>query len=123
MLWHVSLLAPIFERKPEHVIFLVGTNDVAHDEGTEIVHKLLELKLFTAEQLPTTHIVISHPITRTDSKHLAMKVGDIQSNFRKLQIGMIKDGIIKSNHLIRRGLHLNRNLQFAKNLIEGIRKL
>ena len=30
--------------------------------------------------LQTEHIVISHPITRTDSKHLAMKIGDIQSH-------------------------------------------
>ena len=42
----------------------VGTNDVAHCEGTEIVDKLLELKSFIVEQLPTTHIVISHPMTR-----------------------------------------------------------
>ena len=35
------------------------------------------------EQLPTTHIVIFHRIMRTDSKHLAMKIGDIQSHPRK----------------------------------------
>ena len=49
----------------------VGTNDVTHYEGMEIVDKLLELKSFIAEQLPTTHILISHPITR-----IAMKIGD-----------------------------------------------
>ena len=68
------------------MIFYVGTNDVAHYEGMEIVDKPLELKSFIVEQLPARHIVISHPITRTDSKHLAMKIGDIQSHFRKLQI-------------------------------------
>ena len=101
------------------------TNDVAHYEGTEIVDKLLELKSFIAERLPTTHIVISHPITRTGSKHLAMKIGDIQSQLRKLQIGMIENGNINSNHLNSRALHLNGKgvLQFAKNLIECIRKL
>ena len=80
------LLVPILERKPDHVIFHVGTINVAYDEGTEIVDKLLELKSFIAEQLPTTHLVISHPITVTDSKHLAMKIGDIQSHVRKLKI-------------------------------------
>ena len=118
-------LVTILERKPDHVILHVGRNDVAHYEGTEIVDKLLELKSFIAEQLPTTHIVISHPITRTDSKHLAMKIGDIQSHLRKLQIDMIENGNINSNHLNSRGLHLNGKgiLQFAKNLIEVIRKL
>ena len=66
-------LAPILERKPDDVIFHVGTNDVAHYEGTEVLDKLLELKPFIVEQLPKTHIVISHPITGTDSEHLAMK--------------------------------------------------
>ena len=68
------------------MIFYVGTNDVAHYEGMDIVDKPLELKSFIVEQLPARHIVISHPITRTDSKHLAMKIGDIQSHLRKLQI-------------------------------------
>ena len=118
-------LVPILERKPDHVILLVGTNDVTHYEVTEIVDKLLKLKSFFAEQLPITHIVISHPITRINSKHLAMKIGDIQSHLRKLQIDMIENGNINSNHLNNRGLHLNGKgiLQFAKTLIEGIRKL
>ena len=108
-----------------HVILHVGTNDVARYEGTETVDKLLELKSFIVEQLPTIHIVISHPITRTDSKHLAMKIGDVQSHLHKLQIDMIENRNINSNHLTSRELHLNGKgvLQFAKNLIEGIRKL
>ena len=55
-------LVHILERKPNHVILHVGTNDVAHYEGTGIVDKPLESKSFIAEQLSTTHIVISHPI-------------------------------------------------------------
>ena len=102
----------------------VGTNDVAHYEGTGIVDKLFELKSFIAEQLPATHIVISHPITRTDSKHLAMKIGDIKSHLCQLQIDIIENENMNSNHLKSRGLHLNGKgvLQFAKYLIESIRK-
>ena len=82
----------------------------------------MELKPFNVELLPTTHIAIYHPITRTDSKHLAKKIWDIQSHLRKLKIDMIEIGNINSNHLNSRGLHLNGKgvLQFAKNLIEGI---
>ena len=61
----------LFLKKNHHVKLHVGTNDVTHYEGMEIVDKLLELKSFIAEQLPTTHILISHPITR-----IAMKIGD-----------------------------------------------
>ena len=90
-----------------------------------IVDKLLKLKSSIVEQLPTTHVVISHPIMRTDSKRLAMKITDIQSHLCKLQIYMIENGNINSNYLISRGLHLNSKgmLQFAKKLIKGIRKL
>ena len=107
------------------MILHVGAIDVAHYKGTEIVEKLLELKSFIAKPLPTTHVVISHSITRTDLKHLAMKIGDVQSHLRKLQIDMIENGNINSNHLNSRGLHLNGKgiLHLAKNLIEGIWKL
>ena len=103
----------------------VGTNGVAHYEGMGIVDKLFELKSFIAERLPATHIVISHPITRTDSKHLAMKIGDTKSHLCQLQIDIIENENINSNHLKSRGLHLNGEgvLQFAKYLIESIRKL
>ena len=45
-----------------------------------------------------------------------MKTGDIQSQLRKLQMDMIENGNINSDHLNSRGLHLNGRgiLQFAK---------
>ena len=100
-------------------------HDVAHYEGSEIVDKLLELKSFIAEQVPTRYIVISHPVTRTDSKHLAMKIGYIQLHLHKLEIDIIENGKANSNHQNSKGLHLNGKdvLQFTKNLIEGIWKL
>ena len=52
-------LVPILEKKPDHFMVHVGANDVAHYEGTEIVDKLLKLKSFIVEQLPTTHVVMS----------------------------------------------------------------
>ena len=123
-------LVPILERNPDHLILHVRTNDVAHYERTEIVDKLLELKSFIVEklpttQLPTTLIIISHPVTKTNSKHLAMKLGDIQSHLCKLQIDIIESGNISSNHLNCRRLHLKGKgiLQFAKNLVEVMRKL
>ena len=85
---------------------------------------MLKLKSFFIEQLPATFVVISYPITGTDSKHLAVKIADIQSH-RKLQIEMTENGNISSNHLNNRRLHWNRKcvLQFAKKLIGGIWKL
>ena len=54
-----------------------------------------------------------------------MKIADVQSHPRNLQIDMIEYGNINSNHLESRGLYLNGKgiSQFAKNLIDGIQKL
>ena len=49
---------------------------------------------------------------RTDSKHLAMKIGDIQAHLRKLQIDIIENGNTNNNHLNSRGLHLNGEVMF-----------
>ena len=109
----------------KHVILHAKTNYVVQYERTEVVDKIFKLKPFTVKQLPTKHIIIFYPITRTNSQRLATKIADIQSHFWKLQIDMIKNGNINSIHLNSRGLHLNSKsvLQFAKNLIEGIWKL
>ena len=90
-------LLPVLEKNPYYVILHIETNDVAHYEGTEIVDKLLKLKSFIVEQLPTTQVVSSHLTMRTDSKHLAMKIADLQSHLRKLQTDMIESGNINNN--------------------------
>ena len=85
-------LLPILEKT--HVILHSLTNDIAHYEVTQIAGKVL--KSFIIEQLPTTHILISHPTTRTYSKYLVMKIADIQSNICKIQIDLIKNGNLNS---------------------------
>ena len=114
MLWNVSLLGTNSLKKnrpcdiacwnhshknsnvPCSVIYdYSGTNDVTHYGGTEIVDIILiKLILFIADKLLITHVILSHPITRTKSKHLAMKTEDIQPHLRKLQIDMIENGSI-----------------------------
>ena len=71
--------------------------------------------------LPTLERKPSHVILHVGTNDVA----HIQSHLCKLQIDMIKNESIISNHLNSRGLHLNGKviLQFAKNLIEVIRKL
>ena len=82
------------------------------------------MELSTAGQKEHT-LVIFHPATRTDSKLLATKIAYIPSYLCELQIDMIEDGNIHTNHPNSRSLHLNGKgvLQFAKYFIEGIRKL
>ena len=62
-------LVPILKRKLEHVILHVGTNGVAHYEGTEIVDKLLELKSFIAELLELKSLITNRTYSYISSNH------------------------------------------------------
>ena len=64
------------------------------EERKLLISLLIKLILFIADKLLITHVVLSHPITRTKSKQLAMKTEDIQPHLRKLQIDMIENGNI-----------------------------
>ena len=118
-------LVPILEKKPDHIILHVGTNDAINHEGREIVDKLLKLKLFISEKLPNTNVIISKPILRVDAKKPEAVVSDVNIILNELSIDMIENKNLEKSHLNGKGLHLNRKgiLLFAKNLIDGIRKL
>ena len=118
-------LIPILEKKPDHIILHVGTNDTINHEGNEIIDKLLQLKSFILEKLPKTNIVISKPILRTDAEKPKAVVSDVNIKLNELNVNLIDNKNLMERHLRGKGLHLNRKgiLLFAKNLIEGIRKL
>ena len=73
-------LIPLLEKKPDHVIFHVGRSDVVNYEGKEIVDKLLQLKSFIQEKLPTTNVILSKPIMRVDTKQREKVVTDVTTN-------------------------------------------
>ena len=62
-------LVPILKRKLKHVILHVGTNGVAHYEGTEIVDKLLELKSFIAELLELKSLITNRTYSYISSNN------------------------------------------------------
>ena len=65
----------------------------------EIVEKVLKLKSFIVEQLPTTHVARSHPNPRTDLKLLARKISNFKQHFCKWQSDMTGNRNVNSNHL------------------------
>ena len=70
---------PSLEKKYDHVTLHAGTNDVTNYEGKEIVNKLLHLKLFIQENLPTTNVILSKPIMRVDEKQCRKVVTDVNN--------------------------------------------
>ena len=73
--------------------------------------------------MPNANIILSKPIMRSDTA--AGKVTIEEVNKQLNDFDMIDNSNLSRTHLNGRGLHLNTKcmLQFAKNLIEGIRKL
>ena len=118
-------LIPLLEKKTDHVTLHDDTNDVVNYEGKEIVDKLLQLKSFIQEKLPTNNTVLSKPIMRVDTKQREKVVTNVNSKLGELNKGIINNGNLDRNHLNGKGLHLNGKdiLLYAKNLIDGIRKL
>ena len=62
---------------------------------------------------------------RVDTKQHEKVVTDVNNKLGELNIDIMDDGKLDRNHLNGKGLHLNSKgmLLYAKNLIDGIRKL
>ena len=118
-------LIPLLEKKPDYLILHVGPNDGINYEGKEIVDKLLQLKSFIQEKLPTANVMLSKPIMRVDVKQRENVVTDVINKLSELDIDIIDNGKLAKNHLNGKELHLDGKgiLLYARNLINGIRKL
>ena len=62
---------------------------------------------------------------RVDTKHRKNVVTDVNNKLSELNVDIIDKGNLNRNHLNGKGLHLNSKgiLLYARNLIDGIRKL
>ena len=85
-------LIPLLEKKPDYLILHVGPNDVINYEGKEIVDKLLQLKSFIQEKLPTANVMLSKPIMRVDIKQRENVVTDVINKLSELDIDIMDNG-------------------------------
>ena len=115
----------LLEKKAVHVILHVGTNDVINYERKGILDKVLQLRSFIQEKLPTTNVILSKLIMRVDTKQRENIVTAVNNKLSELNIYIIDHGNLDRNHLNGKGLNLNGKgiLLYARNLIDGIRKL
>lgn len=59
-------IRPCVARKPDQIILHVGTNDIRDKQTNEIVNGILEIEEIIKKESPTTNVVISELIHRTD---------------------------------------------------------
>ena len=118
-------LMPLKQKQPDNVILHVGTNNASSYNSSEIVNNILKLRSFISQKLPNTNIISSKLIMRSDTAAGNATIEEVNKQLNDFDFDMIGNSNLSRAHLNGRGLHLNTKgmLQFAKNLIEGIRKL
>ena len=116
-------LMPLIQKQPDNVILHVGTN-ASSCNSSEIVNNILKLRSFISQKLPNANI-LSKLIMRSYTAAGKGAIEEVNKRLNDFDFDMIDSSNLSRAHLDGRGLHLNTKgmLQFAKNLIEGIRKL
>ena len=86
---------------------------------------ILKLTSFISQKLPNANVISLKPIMRSDTAAGKVTIEEVNKQLNDFDFDMIDNSNLSRAHLNGRGLHLNTKgmLQFAKNLIEGIRKL
>ena len=119
-----SYLIPLINKKPDHILLHVGTNNLATDTPEVIVEKLLRLvNMITSKGIQCS---VSELIIRDDTLwHKGIKVNQLLNNKVTEGMNIVRNENITVNHLNRSKLHLNRRGvgALAHNIIKFIKDL
>ena len=100
-------IVPFIKRQPDYLILHVGTNDATTNTSKKIVDHLLILKLNISKQLPSCRIALSKPIIRHDDGKVNLTIRNVDKHLSALHSECIENDNISSQHVGRKGLHLN----------------
>ena len=100
-------IIPIIKKQPDYLILYVGTNDATTNASKKIVHDLLILKSNISKQLPSCRIVLLKPIIRHDNGKVNLTIHNVNKHLSASQSECIENDNFSSQHLGRKGLHLN----------------
>ena len=102
-----SYLVPLIEKKPDHIILNIGTNDLTGDTPESIVEKILGLAdMITSKGIKCS---VSQLIIRDDQLWFKGKrVNHILSERLLKHISLVSNENITVNHLNGSRVHLNR---------------
>ena len=116
---------PILNKKPSTIILHVGTNNAVQSTSREIINDLLNLKHHLSTQLKGCRIIISEPTYRSDNGKACLTIHKVIEHLSQLKIDTMCNKNINSDHIGRKGLHLNTKgtVRLAMNLISTIHRL
>ena len=102
-------IRPCVARKPDQIILHVGTNDIRDKQTNEIVNGILEIEEIIKKESPTTNVVMSELIHRTDKAEFSQKVDKVNEILVKAcqrrNLTYITHKSIQDKHLNAYGLH------------------
>ena len=113
------------EKKPEHLILHVGTNDAVDSSHQQIVNDLLTLKQFIKKKLQNCNVILSMPTKRCDNQKAYATVNLVNQQLSQLNIDIIENNNISDKRLGRHGLHLTNHgrVRLAMIFIPYVKKL
>ena len=120
----VSYLMPLINKKPDHILLHIGTNNLATDSPQEIAENILGLtQMITDKGIGCS---VSEIIRRDDSLSLVgQEVNCILTNMLPAQIKLVCNDSIGTHHINGSGLHLSGRDTgaLAHNFIQFLKKL
>ena len=122
-----SYLKPLLNKDPSVVILHVGTNDFTENgiDSDTIVSRILSLKAEIEKIVDGCKVILSLPIRRRDSDRANKILAEVCEKITVMKLDFINNSNIMSEHLGRRGLHLNQygKSRFAQNLLKKLRHI
>ena len=102
----LDYLVPLPEKMSDYVILHVGTNNAIDYEASDIVKKIIQVKMFIKLRVPNSKVIISRPIKRHNNDNASRVIDKVISQFEKLTIDMIGNEKIEKKQLEKRGSRL-----------------
>ena len=87
------------KNNPETVIIHIGTNDSTKSSSRELLDKMFELKSFISSNLPTSKVIFSSPVLRTNNGKAMLTLKHLNKLMQELKINIIDNDNIKEQHL------------------------
>ena len=84
-----SYCKPIIIKQPSYIILHVGTNDSNDFTSRKLLEKIVNLKVFIVSELPTSKIIISTPIRRTDKAKCTLAINHLNDHLMSSNLHVI----------------------------------
>ena len=107
-----DFLKPVIRKEPNSIILHVGTNDVEHHTAKRVAEGVLNVTTQVTQDSPSTDVMISAILPRTDTPNLMTKVKEANRIMYSFCVAnnwaFIDHNSINPTCLNTRGLNLNR---------------